>query len=53
MMVPVLDTKLNNYTFGYWETPENNAVGVILENFNDFSEKLSLRNALKRKNLGI
>ena len=35
------------------EAPENGAEGAVLENFFDFSEKLSLKNAIKIKNLGV
>ena len=35
------------------EAPENGAEGAVLENFYDFSKKLSLKNAIKSENLGV
>ena len=35
------------------EAPENGAEGAVLENFCDFSKKLSLKNAIKSENLGV
>ena len=35
------------------EMPENGAEGAVLENFCDFSKKLSLKNAIKTENLGV
>ena len=35
------------------EAPENCAEGAVLENFCDFSKKLSLKNAIKSENLGV
>ena len=35
-----------------FEAPENGAEGAVLEIFFDFSEKLSLKNAIKIKNFG-
>ena len=35
------------------EAPENGADGAVLEFFFDFSEKLSLKNAIKIKNLVV
>ena len=35
------------------EAPEIGAEGAVLENFCDFSKKLSLKNAIKSENLGV
>ena len=35
------------------EAPENSAEGAVLENFGDFSKKLSFKNAIKSDNLRI
>ena len=35
------------------EAPENGAEGAVLENFCDFSKKLSLKNAINSENLGV
>ena len=35
------------------EAPEIGAEGAVLENFCDFSKKLSLKNAIKNENLGV
>ena len=38
----------------FWrEALENGAEGAVLENFCDFSKKLSLKNAIKTENLGV
>ena len=35
------------------EAPKFGAEGVVLENFNDFSENLFLKNEIKSENLGV